>query len=192
MEADEAHIRSIPWCASLISGPNIVILPTESRAPKTSTEDALFAQTLKTPDTISGCLTFYEQPGSSSASTSAVAPINKISTLVSLGSGVNGYPHVAHGGLVATLVDEIMGLLLSVNKHPKVVFPDIGRTVTAYLNITYLKPVATPSTILVSAQIKEITGRKIFVRASVEDRWGVALARAEALWIRVDKEKEKL
>lgn len=186
MEADEAHIRSIPWCAALISGPSIVILPTESRAPKESTEDALFAQTLKTPDTISGCLTFYDRANNSSAH------INKINTLISLGSAVNGYPHVAHGGLVATLVDEIMGLLLSVNKHPKVAFPDIGRTVTAYLHITYLKPVVTPATILVSARFKEVAGRKLFLEASVEDRWGVALAKAEALWIRVDKERERL
>ncbi|TVY32686.1 Verlamelin biosynthesis protein B [Lachnellula occidentalis] len=188
MEADEASIRSIPWCAALISGPNIVILPTESRAPKTSTEDALFARTLKTSDTISGCLTFYDQPGDSSAS----APINRINTLVSLGSAVNGYPHVAHGGIVATLIDEVMGLLLSVNKHPKVAFPDVGRTVTAYLNVTYLKPVVTPSTILVSASFRETVGRKLFLNASVEDSCGVALARAEALWIRVDKSTEKL
>ena len=123
MEADEAPIRSIPWCAALISGPNIVSLPTASRAPKTSTGDALFVQTPKTPDTISGCLTFYEQPGGLSALASA--PINKIKTLLSLGSGLNGYPHAAQGGLVATLVDETMGLLLSVNKHSKGVSPDI-------------------------------------------------------------------
>ncbi|TVY87256.1 Verlamelin biosynthesis protein B [Lachnellula willkommii] len=192
METDEAHIRSIPWCAALISGPNIVILPTESRKPKESTEDALFAQTLKTPDTISGCLTFHNANPANNPSASASTPINQINTLVTLGSAVNGYPHVAHGGLVATLIDEAMGVLLAVNKHPKVVFPDVGRTVTAYLHVTYLKAVVTPSTVLVSARIKETVGRKLFLEAGVEDRWGAALARAEALWIRVDKERERL
>jgi len=185
MEADETAIRSIPWCAELLSGPNIVILPTASRELKESTEDALFAQTLKTPDTISGCLSFYEKPSSDSA------PINKINTLISLGFAVNGFPHVAHGGLVATLLDEVMGILLSVNKGRAAV-PDTGMTVTANLNVTYIKPVTTPSTILVSAKIKEIKGRKLFVLATLEDSGGVALARAEGLWVRVDKPDEKL
>jgi len=185
MEADEITIRSIPWCADLISGPNVIIMPTESREPKESTEDALFAQTLKTPDTISGCLTFYDKPSCDSA------PIDKINTLISLGFAVNGYPHVAHGGLVATLLDEIMGLLLSVNKRRAAV-PDNSMIVTANLNVTYLKPVPTPSTILVSAKFKEIAGRKMFLLATVEDSSGVALARAEGLWVRIDKSDEKL
>lgn len=183
MEADEAHIRAIPWCAELLSGPNVVVLPTESRESKESTEDALFAQTLKTPDTISGCLTFYNQPESESG------VITQINTLVSLGYAVNGFPHVAHGGIVATLIDEIMGLLLIVNKRR---LADVGAAVTAYLNIRYLNPVPTPSTVLVSASLKEISGRKIFLEATVQDSGEVALARGEALWIRVSQPKEAL
>lgn len=29
---------------------------------------------------------------------------------------LNGYPHLCHGGIVATIMDEVMGTLLAVNK----------------------------------------------------------------------------
>jgi acyl-coenzyme A thioesterase PaaI-like protein len=183
MSADEAGIRGIPWCAALLSDANIVVLATESREPKASTEDALFAQTLKTPDTISACLTFYRAPAS------AAAPVEELSTLVSLGYAVNGYPRVAHGGVVATLLDEVMGLLLTLNQKRAAV-PGVG--FTASLNVSYLNPVATPSTVLVSARLKDVNGRKMFLEGTVKDGSEVVLARAEALWITVDKPRERL
>lgn len=32
-----------------------------------------------------------------------------------LGDGLNGYPQIAHGGFVATLLDEVCGVLIVLN-----------------------------------------------------------------------------
>jgi hypothetical protein len=62
--------------------------------------------------------------------TASDAQIEEIQTLLALESGINGYPHICHGGTVATNLDEVMGILLSVNKDWEEVaalFPTIYR-----------------------------------------------------------------
>lgn len=39
----------------------------------------------------------------------------EVRTIAELGDGVNGHPRVAHGGFVATLLDEVMGVLITLN-----------------------------------------------------------------------------
>jgi acyl-coenzyme A thioesterase PaaI-like protein len=186
-EPDLAHFQNIPWCAQLLSSSNIVITPTNSREYKASTEDALFAETFKTDDTIRACLSFYSRPAP------GIPRIEEIHTLLALGYRLNGYPARAHGGVIATLIDEEMGMLLSVNKKLGFLGTQ-GDTVTAYLNVTYLKPVETPGTVLVSARFREVTGRKYFLEAMIKAGSGEVLAKAEALWIGLEKSnsKEKL
>jgi acyl-coenzyme A thioesterase PaaI-like protein len=175
-EPDLIHFQEIPWCAELLSSPNIVITPTESREYKASTEDALFAETFKTDDTISACISFYPRysPGA--------RRIEEVHTLLTLGYRLNGYPGRAHGGVLATVIDEVMGILLGINKRLGLIATR-GDTVTAYLNVSYVKPVQTPGTVLVSARFKEVMGRKHFLEATIKDGGGAVLARAEALFI---------
>ncbi|KUJ09081.1 uncharacterized protein LY89DRAFT_690623 [Mollisia scopiformis] len=184
MEADKTHFNSIPWCADLLSNPNLIIEPMESRNLKPSTEDAFFAETLQTKSTLSSGLIFYTRPSSSDR-------IHKLNALMTLGYAVNGYPKIAHGGLVATIMDESMGLLLHENKV-RGALDGVGNTVTAYLNVSYVKAVPTPSTVLITAELKEVVGRKYFVHATVKDPGGEVLTRAEALFIGVKKPDEKL
>lgn len=183
-EPDLPHFQAIPWCAHLLSSPNIVITPTNSREYKASTEDSLFAETFKTDDTIGACLSFYSRPAP------GVSRIEEIHTLLTLGYRLNGYPSVAHGGVVATIIDEVMGILISVNKRLGFGETQAG-AVTAYLNVTYLKPVETPGTVLVSARFKEVTGRKYFFEATVKAGSGEILSKADALYIGFDKSKPK-
>ena len=145
----------------------------------------MFAETLNTDDTIKACLSFYKQPPL------GARHVDEVCMLLSLGYGVNGYPHLCHGGVVATIVDEVMGNLLTVNKNMDNAAIG-GTSVTAYLNITYLKPVATPQTVLLTANFREIKERKYYIDASVKDGFGVFLATAEALWVRVDRSKGNL
>lgn len=186
-EPDLAHFQNIPWCAQLLSSPNIVVTPTNSREYKASTEDSLFAETFNTNDTISACLSFYSRPAP------GTPRIEEIHTLLTLGHSLNGYPAIAHGGVVATIIDEVMGTLLLVNRRPGFGATQV-EAVTAYLNVTYLKPVETPGTVLVSARFKEITGRKFFLEATVKSGSGDVLSKAEALYIGLERSmsKEKL
>lgn len=183
--SDQEYFHSIPWCAKLLDNRDLVITATPSRQYKESTEDAMFAETLKTDDTIKACLSFYKQPPFEARH------VDEVNMLLSLGYRVNGYPHLCHGGVVATIVDEVMGNLLTVNKNMTNAAIR-GANVTAYLNITYLKPVATPQVVLLTAKFREIKARKYYIDASVKDGGGAFLAKAEALWIRVDRSKENL
>jgi hypothetical protein len=98
---DLTFFQSVPWCASLINDPKYVTIPTNSRVSKESTEDALFGDILKSDKTISACLSLYKKPATSTAS------IEEVTTLLSLETGLNGYPKICHGGIVATILDEL-------------------------------------------------------------------------------------
>jgi acyl-coenzyme A thioesterase PaaI-like protein len=175
-EQDLAYFQTIPWCSELLSSSNIIITPTNSREYKESTEDALFAETFKTDDTIKACISFYSRPAP------GAGRIEEVHTLLSLGYRLNGYPRRAHGGVIATVIDEVMAVLLGINKRLGPVASQ-GDTVTAYLNVKYIKPVATPQTVLVSARFKEVSGRKHFLEATVKDGAGEVLSSAEALFV---------
>ncbi|CAG8958387.1 hypothetical protein HYFRA_00011064 [Hymenoscyphus fraxineus] len=178
MEADGRIISKIPWCARLLANPNITIAQTPSRIYKESTEDSLFAETLKTKDTISDCVTFHDKAKSDSD------VIRQVNMIVTLEHKVNGFPHVAHGGFIAVLFDEVMGTLLLLNKQ-RVTSPPIGSALTASMNVKYMAPLSTPQTVILTSTIKIIEGRKIFLEATLKDSSGIVAAKAEALWIAV-------
>ena len=168
---DLTEFEAIPWCAELLQGPGIVV---NLREYNPSAEDGFFAKTLRTHDTIRAFLSLYKQEDKSKQ-------IDEVYALLSLGDGVSGYPHRAHGGFVAAIIDEVMGILTSVNKARKSM-PD-GDIVTASLNIKYQESVATPQTVLVSARFRKVENRKYFIDGIVKDQFGTILATAEALWI---------
>ncbi|OBT69811.1 hypothetical protein VE03_00968 [Pseudogymnoascus sp. 23342-1-I1] len=185
---DLAFFQSIPWCASVINDPNYVTFPTTSRVPKENTEDALFGDTINTDKTISACLSLYKKPATSTAL------IEEATTLLSLEPGLNGYRHICHGGIVASILDEFMGLLIAVNKDRQAeVAKATGKPVetmaelTAELTVKYLKPVSTPQTVRVKVWFSRAEGRKFWMEGTIEDKSSTVLARCEALFIRVRK-----
>jgi acyl-coenzyme A thioesterase PaaI-like protein len=98
---------------------------------------------------------------------------------VVLGKAFEGAPGRAHGGVVAALIDETMGLVLAI--HGNLAF-------TAQLDVTYLAPTPMGKAIAVRAWLKKASHRKLFIEASVEAE-GVVLAKAKALFITVDPAK---
>jgi acyl-coenzyme A thioesterase PaaI-like protein len=168
---DLAVFTIIPWCAKLLEGPDIVV---DSRESNPSAKDGLFAKTLNTHESIRALLPFYKREDKSKR-------VDEVYALLSLGDGVNGYPGLAHGGIVSAMVDEVMGILTTINKERKSM-PE-GDIMTAYLNVKYRKPVATPQTVLVSARFRKVEDRKYFIDGMVKDGFGTILTTAEALWI---------
>ena len=63
---------------------------------------------------------------------------------------------------------------------------------TAYLNVTYLKPVSTPQIILVTASLREIKGRKHYIDGDVKNADGTVLAKAESLFLGLKKGRAML
>lgn len=95
---------------------------------------------------------------------------------VSLGKAFEGAPGRAHGGIVAALFDETMGLVLTI--HRMLAF-------TARLEISYLAPTPVNQTIVARARLLERDGRKLTITAQLTAGDEV-VAEASALFIQVD------
>ena len=192
MDEERDFFLSTPWCAKLLNDPEFVPRPTPSRKHKSTTEDALFAETLKTKDTISAVTTFYRKPAS------GVTHVEEVRLLVSLEYGVNGWAHMTHGGIVGAILDEAMGTLATINSQVEKHLQNredgqsIENMVTAYLNVTYLRPVVTPQIILITANLKEIRGTKHYIDGQMKDADGTVLAKAESLWLGLRKGRAML
>ncbi len=101
-------------------------------------------------------------------------------TLLDLRYGVSGFPSLAHGGIVVTIIDEVMEILISINK--KRLVQGIEDAQTARLHVSYLKSVVMPGVVLVSARFRETKGRNYIIDGIVKDKLGTVLSTAEALW----------
>ena len=180
-EPDLEHFKSIPWCKDLLENQEYTITPTFSRQVKYDTEDSLIAETLFSPNTISHCLSVYRNPPPESEIT------DEVISLLTLSSGMNGSAHVLHGGIVAALLDDVMGTLLTVNKVKSSGNSSTASTVTAKLVVEYKVPVRTPQTIMVMARMERIEGRRLWLVGEMKDAAGRTLAKSEAVWVRVEK-----
>jgi uncharacterized protein (TIGR00369 family) len=85
-----------------------------------------------------------------------------------------GAPGIAHGGAVATVIDDIYGYLLYVVDE---------LAVTRHLEIDYLKPVRLGAPYTLRADLLSRQGRKLHLQARVEDADGRAAATSTALFI---------
>jgi len=91
-----------------------------------------------------------------------------------LGAGICGHKGIVHGGLTATMIDEVSGAAA---------FSCGGPCFTANLNVDYIKPLLVPAWILVRAHVERREGRKMFVHAYVENGDGDIYAKAIALFV---------
>jgi acyl-CoA thioesterase FadM len=114
---------------------------------------------------------------------------------MTLGTGMNGAPFMLHGGIVATLMDDCVGTLMTVNEaatEDQESVPLSSMAVTAYMNIQYKSPISTPQTVLVMAKSREVKGRKFYLDSEIRDEYGHVLATAESLWISVVQHQKRL
>lgn len=188
---DVTRFHSIPWVSKLLQDTSFVTVPPSNRNKKSSTEDSLFAVTLKSKTTLSACLCQYRRPPSSSNSRPAESlsaiGTNEIRIFYILGTEMNGYPGVLHGGIVATLLDESLGFLLVLEsgyQAPSQSAPG-PKMVTAYLNTNFLRPVQTPGVIVVHAKLEEAKeDRKWKIKGWICDANNQVLATAECLYVK--------
>jgi uncharacterized protein (TIGR00369 family) len=88
-----------------------------------------------------------------------------------------GPPGHAHGGIIATILDEAMG---KVNKLSKVV------ALTRVMSVEYLKPVPLGKPLIVTARQQHADGREHTNLAEITDDKGQILARSTGKFIAVD------
>lgn len=91
-----------------------------------------------------------------------------------------GPPGHAHGGIIATILDEAMG---KVNKLRHVV------AVTAEMTVQYIKPVPLGKTLVAEGWEKRVRGRVHTNVAEIRDEKGVVLARSTGKFIAIDPHK---
>lgn len=197
---------SVPWCRSIIEDSNWIPTRTPSREVKSNKEDTFFAETLQTSQTIRNCLTLFRRPGVPTSqvsknpdadfkATATDHPIQEVIILLNLGSGINGYAGVCHGGFVSTILDESMGVLITTNLQLKDRINGWKQisSFTAYLNIRFERPVPTPGVIMGRCWFERVDRRKTWIQATLEDGAGGVMARGEALFVEPKvKEKGKL
>ncbi|KAL4866386.1 HotDog domain-containing protein [Aspergillus spectabilis] len=186
-----------------------VSIPTYSRHPKPATgEDGFFAQTLSSPITIPTVHTFRLKqlqsplPSQPPSWPSPTAPPDLIPVpgadlvmLLQLAKpGVCGHPDTAHGGVLATVVDEAMSLGVALYA------PEAGdghtgtgtsggtggrirsKMFTAQLDVRYKRPVSVPGEIEVRVKVLAKRRKKAWVSAQVVQE-GEIMVDAMAFWL---------
>ena len=96
---------------------------------------------------------------------------------VRLARRFEGPPGYAHGGVIATLLDEAMS---KANRQFGVL------AMTRQMEVEYLKPVPLGAGLMLTGRHTEKSGRKHHCEAELASESGVALARAKGLFIEVD------
>jgi uncharacterized protein (TIGR00369 family) len=91
-----------------------------------------------------------------------------------------GPPGHAHGGIIATILDEAMG---KVNKLRQVI------ALTSTMEIQYLKAVPLGEKLIAEGMERSVEGRKHFNAAEIRNEAGEVLARSTGLFIAVDPER---
>lgn len=96
------------------------------------------------------------------------------------GAEYQGGPGFVHGGIIATLLDEVMG---KVNRFRNV------RAVTAELQIEYLRPVPIEQEVLLEAWPVENKGRSLYNLGEIREASGAVLARGKGRFVIIDPER---
>ncbi|HEX6503856.1 MAG TPA: PaaI family thioesterase [Terriglobales bacterium] len=94
-----------------------------------------------------------------------------------LGKRYTGPPGHAHGGIIATILDEAMG---KVNKLRHVV------ALTSQITVNYLRPVPLNKPLRVESREVRVRGRRHINMAEILNRNGEVLARSQGTFIAID------
>jgi uncharacterized protein (TIGR00369 family) len=95
---------------------------------------------------------------------------------VTIPDAFEGPPGYLHGGIIATLLDEVMS---------KAVRAQGFTAMTRHLGIDYQRPVPSGAPIRMEARLVRSEGRKHWTEASILDAEGTALAHGKGLFIEV-------
>lgn len=94
-----------------------------------------------------------------------------------------GYPGMAHGGIIASILDETAGRMFLVDSEKDRIM------VTSKLDIRYHKPVPVETPLKAFGKIKEDRQKVAFCTSRIVDLNGELLASAEAVFVRVPADK---
>lgn len=101
---------------------------------------------------------------------------NEIRGRVTFDQHHRGAPSFAHGGAVATAIDDCLGFLLYIIGEP---------AVTAKLEVNYRRPVTLDTEYTLRAKLESREGRKLFTTVQMHDASGAVVADGKGLFVTV-------
>ncbi|MFZ0584450.1 MAG: PaaI family thioesterase [Candidatus Acidiferrales bacterium] len=99
---------------------------------------------------------------------------NRIRGSFRLGPEYQGGANFIHGGIIATVLDEVMGKVCRFRN---------ARAVTAELTIEYMKPVPIDADLEIEGKEIEMNGRNIHIAGEIRNQAGQVLARARGRFV---------
>lgn len=96
---------------------------------------------------------------------------------VRLSSRFTGPPGHAHGGVIATVLDEAMGKVMKI--HNVI-------ALTSRIEIQYLKPVPLQQTLIAEGKSESHSGRHYWTVGEIRNEQGDVLARSKGLFVAID------
>ena len=106
---------------------------------------------------------------------------NRIRGSFRLGPEYQGGANFIHGGIIATVLDEVMGKVCRFRN---------ARAVTAELTIEYLKPVPVDADLEIEGKEIEMNGRNIHIAGEIRNQTGQVLARARGRFVIVGQKQQ--
>ena len=165
------HFKAIPWCSAHFSDPAFHIVNISRTITKPGHADSLICATWNTAETIPEVLSLFRPPDTT---TGLRGELRKFHTF---GTGLNGHANLLHGGVIATMLDTVMGNCVNLEALEGTPY------FTVALNITYKKTITAPGTILGRSWIIKKDGRKMWVHGVLESSGGQVCASAEGMWL---------
>lgn len=202
--------RPSSWLAPLLTSPSYTVIPTFSRVLKRTGEDYFFSRTVSSPQTIPHMLTLQrtsfpypkeiprgspiphfspEELTSPKATPSPTEP-DALFLIALARPGLDGHPHVIHGGMSCAILDEMLGLTVMLH-HQHIQGPR-DSLFTANLNVSYKRPVPTPNDILVKCWLVGKQGRKWYSIGQLTDHDGNVMTEGKGVWVMTKRKPVKI
>lgn len=97
-----------------------------------------------------------------------------VSGTFTFGAAYEGPPGCLHGGIVAAVLDQVLGNAAARTGRPGM---------TAYLNTTYRRPTVLGAEHVLRARVDRVEGWKVFASGEIVDPGGEVTAQAEGLFV---------
>ena len=98
---------------------------------------------------------------------------------VRFGAGTEGPPGHAHGGSMASVLDEVMGLVCWVNDAP---------VLAARIEVDFRLPMPIPGIVIAEGRMVGAEGRKVYTSGVLKGLDGTVYSQASGLFVRIDRE----
>ncbi|KAF5973646.1 thioesterase superfamily member 4 [Fusarium bulbicola] len=171
--SDLCHFLKLPWCAETLTAPDIKLLHEIQNPLGSVMNRGAFANgILAIPDGVRAQLAYFHQKPQESRPIGA--PFPELCVMYDIGPGVAGWAGRGHGGFLSYLFDTVAGWLALLNTHHagKVQgTPQMGEptTMRARLEVNYRKPMVLDGVFIVTATIKQLEGKKMYVDLKMEN-----------------------